>query len=303
MKVSRQQGLGFVVFAGLLWAVLAPAGKMLIQSGVEAPTIAFFRVAVVLALAGPFLLIHRREALKVTPSQIGFLVLYGGFGMAASYVGYLMSLRWLSVPFALLLHYTFPLMTLLGAALITGERPLRHQIAAAALILSGVAFPMFASDALLSGCFSPPGLLWGLLAALAMALQSLYGRLAGKGGGMVSTTTLFFYAHLFAGLWLGLGKSIGPGWSDLALISGRQWLLIAALGVFGSLLPYAVFYLALRYVDASTASLAATVEIVGGVAMTAFLLGQIPQWAEVAGCALIIGGLLLNARVPQASRA
>lgn len=298
MDRSHRKGLFAVAFAGLLWALLAPAGKMLIQDGVEAPTIAFFRVLTVLLLTGPFLFLFRRRAFRVTPSQLGFLFLYGGVGVAASYVGYLMSLHWLSVPFALLLHYTFPIMTLLGASLITGERPLRGQLFAALFILSGVGLPMIGSDSALSGCFSLPGLLWGLLAALAMAMQSLFGRLAGKGGASFSTETLFFYAHLFAGIVLGLGKTVGQGWSDLALVGGRQWLLIAALGVFGSLLPYAVFYFGLRHVDASTASLAATVEIVGGVALTALVLGQIPQETEVWGCLAIIVGLVLNARAP-----
>lgn len=303
MERAYRKGLLLVFSAGLLWALISPAGKGLIQAGVEPPTVAFFRVVVVLLLSGPYLLLRKREALVVAPSRLLFLLFYGGFGVAASYVGYMMSLRWLSVPFALLLHYTFPLMTLVGAAFITGERPLRPQVVAALLILSGVAFPMFGSGAALSGCFSPPGLFWGLLAALAMALQSLYGRLSGKGGSAISTVTLFFYAHLFAAFWLGLGKSLGPGWADLGRITAGQWALIGALGIFGSLVAYAIFYIGLRDVDASTASLAATVEIIGGVVLTAFLLNQMPQRAEVVGCLLIITGLFLNARSPQSVKA
>lgn len=197
-----------------------------------------------------------------------------------------MSLKYLSVPEALVLHYTFPIVTLLGSLWITHEKPSFLQVISGFLIIAGVYLGMVGGEKNFNG-ISVPGLLWGVLAIAGISGQALVVRRVCKNQESDQFVLLFF-AHLIGGAVIVAGKSLIVGWADLANFTVSLFGLMVLQSFCGSLLAYGFFYTALKYVPAATVSLLCTLEIVVAVGLTALLLGQLPSVHEIAGCTVII---------------
>ena len=197
-----------------------------------------------------------------------------------------MSLKYLSVPEALVLHYTFPLVTLLGSLYITHEKPTFLQVVSGFLIIVGVYLGMVGGEKTFSS-LSLPGLMWGGLAIIGISGQALVARRVCKDQ-ETDQLVLLFFAHLLGGALLILGKSTIVGWEDISNFTASLFGLMVFQAFCGSLLAYGLFYTALKYVPAATVSLLCTLEIVVAVGLTSLLLDQSPSMQEAIGCTIII---------------
>ena len=73
-------------------------------------------------------------------------------------------------------------------------------------------------------------------------------------------------------------------------------LAIAGLGIGPLGTGHTLYNAALRRIPATSANLIATLEVVGGVALSALLLGEVPSPAALAGAGVVLSGILLVVR-------
>lgn len=292
------RGVGLTILAAVFWGFMSPIAKVLSLSGISLMSVMVFRAFFVVVIMGPWLYFSKGcEGFFPSVTTLKFYIVSGIFSVVCAGGGFLMSLNYLSVAEALILHYTFPLVTLLGSLYITHEKPTKLEVISGFLIILGVYYGMVGGGKTFSG-LSVPGLLWGLLAIVGISGQALFARRVAKGQSY-NQLFLLFYSHLFGFLVLGLGKSLLVGWADTANLTPGLFRLMILQSISGSLLAYGFFYSAIKYIPAATVSLLCTLEIVVAVGLTAAILGQMPSIQEMIGCAVIIAAIICAAVRPK----
>lgn len=280
-------GVTMTLIAAVCWGIMSPIAKFLSGAGISLMSVMVFRALFVVVTVGPYIWWTKgRVVFMPDRKAFCFYFLSGLLSVVFCGGGFLMSLEYLSVPEALIIHYTFPLVTLVGSLWITHERPGSLHVASGLLIITGVYMGMVGGDKTF-GEISLPGLMWALLAVIGISGQALVARRVCKGQ-EADQMVLLFFAHFLGGVVLFVGKTVLVGWGDICKFTFPLFGLMVFQALCGSLLAYGLFYTALKYIPAATASVLCTLEIVVALGLTSLLLVQPPSIEEVMGCTLII---------------
>lgn len=276
-----------ILAAGIFWGTMSPAGKQLAILNTDMLSVAFLRTVLMSSAVGIYIFLRKKELFRITTRQCLFLVLLSGITIGGIYAGYFFSLKHLSVSLTVVIFFSHPLITALGSAIITGEPPTRFQIAGAILTIAGVSTAALSSFSGPGGSFDLHGIIWCLFAALAMSVYSISGRLSAKTG-FVNQTALFFYIQFFGIFWMAFIKTLASGWADIPTLQWEQLKWILHISLIGSLIGYSLYFIGLRRVNATTASIVSCIEIVTAMSLSALFLAQPPIITEVIGGILII---------------
>ncbi len=298
------RGVFLALCAGCCWSSLSLIGKVLAETSADMIAVTIVRLSVLVVGWSVLLFLRDRESLRFPVARCLFLWGAGTASVLFNYVGYFLSLSYLSVPMAVILLYTYPLWTTLTSGIVLAERPTHVQIGASCLIVVGAATAVGSSVKEGWGIVSPLGVLLALAGAVGMALYSLFGRLSSRGTAMTQGT-FFLYFHAFALLSLTVMALFSGSLERLMAFSAAQWSGALAVGVVGTLMGYGLYFMALRDISASLGSGVATVELLATLALSALLLGQTPTFWEMLGGGVIVAGIAwglwgeMRARCPQ----
>lgn len=279
---------------GLLWAFVSPMSKIVAASGVDISTVVLSRMLVVVPAVGLWLKFRHPEQLPASWAELRRMGMISLLCPTGLYLGFMLSLVYLNVATALVLHYTFPVMTTIFSSSVTGEKPTRSDVLCACLVTAGVACSVLSPDWTLDTAVDIRGILWGIVAVFGLAGQTLQGRASVTRGGMSSFAKLF-YSHVFGLVWILIYKVVFIGWDDLAMLTPFTSSMIIASAFMSCLLAYVLYYIALKYISAPMASMMASTELIGAVVMTMFATGEMPNVPQVAGCILILSAIAINA--------
>lgn len=292
------KGISLAALTGLCWATTSPSSKLLGMEGIEISTAVFFRMLIVASILLIWLIKHDRKCLSLTPHELKNVFFFSFFGPTGVYLGFMLSVVYLNVATALVMHYTFPVVTTLCSAFFTGERPTRFQIVAAFTVTVGVACSVLTPQWHLNTAIDIRGIFWAAVAVTGIAGQTLWGRASNTKGG-VSSNALFFYTHLFGLFWIALYITLKGTWSNFLLLSPYTFLVILIPALAACLTGYGLYYKALEYIPAPVASLTASVEIIIAVISTSLVTSTMPTAPEITGCLFIftaIGLVSLSAQ-------
>jgi drug/metabolite transporter (DMT)-like permease len=169
--VTRATGYLLVLTATTLFGLNGPVSKVVLQSGLDSGQLTEVRVTGAFVLLAAFLLATRPQALRASPRQMIYLVVFGLVGLNAVQVLYFLAIRELPVGVALLVEYLAPVIVALYARFFLGERSGRALWAALGLVLLGLALmvELFSGELTLSGI----GLTYAFMAAFAYAIYIL----------------------------------------------------------------------------------------------------------------------------------
>jgi len=271
----------------MLWGAVAPVVKIIAAGGISLITVMCYRAVFVVMVMG-FWLYFRKGAgvFNISLQMTAMYVVIGILTIVFNATGYLMSCTYLSVPQALILHYTYPLVTMAGSVFITKEKPSFIQVISGFLVILGL-YVGFSYGSGGGKAVSATGLIWGVISVIGFSSQTLLSRRMLRSGESDPLVQLFFI-HLFGGAVLIAGKSFISGWSDLSLMTPALFMIIQYPAVAAGLLGFGFLFSALKYIPASQVSLVCTLEIVFALLLTPFLLHQTPNVYELTGCAIIL---------------
>jgi drug/metabolite transporter (DMT)-like permease len=250
-------------FPGLFgkWLALSPAlivfGRVLFAS---------LTLAAVMALG--------RRAFRVSPCRDLALLVGCGLILAVHWTLFFKSIQVSSVAVGLLAYSSFPVFTAFLEPLLARERwdPASLVFALFCVLGIGLIVPGFdLSNAVVQG------VLWGLAAGLTFSVLSVLNRR------LVSRLSVAFYQDLFAGLFL-LPAVLHIGLPR----SGREWILIAVLGVFCTAAAHTLFIEGMKGVGARTASILSSLEPVYGILLALVFLKESPSLRTVSGGAIVL---------------
>ncbi|MGI8590143.1 MAG: EamA family transporter [Nakamurella sp.] len=296
-------GMGLAVLSAASFGSSGAFGGSLIAAGWTPALVVLIRIALGASILGvpSFLALRGRWGILWTGRKV--VVLYGVFAVACAQVFYFNAVQRLSVGVALMLEY-------LGVVLVVGWMWARHgriphrlTVAGSVVAVAGLALVL---DLFGGTRLDSVGVLWGLGAAVGLAVFFVVSArsedalppvaMAGVGMGIGAVVLLLF------GLIGVLPFGAGSATVQLAGAHLPWWVPIAGLSVIAAALAYAVGVTAARALGATLASFLGLTEVLFAVFFAWLLLDELPTPIQLAGGALIIGGVCL-VRVDELRRA
>ncbi|TMD83052.1 MAG: hypothetical protein E6I74_06285 [Chloroflexi bacterium] len=278
-------GYALILVSAFLFAAGGNVVKALFRLGYSPLVLAQLRIWS--AFLGLFLslLVIRPSLLLVARSELPSLAIFGGVGLAGVQLSYYLTISRINIAVALLVQY-------LGLVAVTAfERYRRQQEvgvqvwAALAMVLIGAFFAVGAyQPALLR--VNLPGVMLGLVSAGFFAFYILRASTLAR---RLNTWTILLYGFGAGSvLWAAFDAASGTGLpADL-----RIWVVMALIGLVGTLLAHGLFVMALRTVRPSTAGIIATAEPVFAGLIAYLVLGDRLQPLQVLGAAVIVAGII-----------
>ena len=279
------RGYLLVLATATLWGLSGSLSKYLMQGGVSPMALAQGRSVVTAALLLLYLAFAR-------PPVCGYLAGPGcGSSCSASFLAtvqftYFSAIERLAVAAAILLEYLSPAMVVTFGWLFLAPSSHAHDGRRPGRRAGGLRLVVRAYDpAVLS--LSAVGIAFGVGAAVSFSGYILVGEHL-KNHTDVSAQLLYGFA--IAAVVLAL---IRPPWTlPAAVFEPRNLALIAAVGVFGTLLPFGFFLASFRYIDAGRATIVSTLEPVVAGVVAWIWLGEAFSAPQMLGAALVIGAVI-----------
>ncbi|MFE5584323.1 EamA family transporter [Kitasatospora sp. NPDC056531] len=220
---------------------------------------------------------------------VGVLLLTGGNGLVV--------LGETSVPsgLAALLVAAVPLWMVVLTAFGGGERPKRAELVGVLLGLVGLGV---LSAPAIGGSVEPLGVILIICATLTWATGSFASKKIPMPGNVLAASAYQMLAGGFCNLLIGLVRGEQRGF-DLAAVSGRSWLALVYLVLFGSLLAFTAYAWLLRSAPLTLVATYAYVNPVVAVLLGWLVLAEPLTGPTLAGGAIVVAGVCLVVSVSR----
>ena len=291
----HRKGFAFALLAAIFWASCAVVGKSLFPLGMTPAALVQARCTIGVVALGAGLALYDRRLLAISVRDLGLLALLGGVLLASLQTFYFNAVKLIQVAAAILLQYSSTFIVLVVAVAFLGERLTRGKAACFGLAVLGCFLVAGAYDvklALLNG----PGIAYGLAGAVSFAAYTLLGaRLVRR----VHPLAVLFWAMAFAAVTLNaVAPPLGfvPFLARDPLTAGK----VVYVALFGTVAPFGLYFLSVRLVGASKASIVAMSEPVFSALIAYLALGELLAAPQIAGAICSIGAVIALERLREA---
>jgi len=282
-------GRGYLLAASAaaLWGLSGVISKHLFRGTLRPIELVSIRTVLAALILFAWLGCSAPRLLRIRRVDLAYFFLLGIIGVALNQYLYYVALDLTSVGFALLLQYLAPLL-LMGYGVLAGTERMTVGKAAAAILAVGGCALMVAGQAGGVARVSLPGVVFALGSACCFAFYTGYGQ---YGLRRYEPRTVLAYAFFFSALaWL----LLRPPWTlPLRSYDGATWGLILYLASFATVLPFGLYLMSLRHLEASRTNLTSTLEPVVAAALAWLVLGERLGPVQILGGAAVLGGLIL----------
>jgi drug/metabolite transporter (DMT)-like permease len=285
--LSSARGYFYVVLAAVLWASSGTTGKSLFEGGMTPYDLVQARVTFGPILLGLALAASSRECLKIRLRDLPYFLLLGGVGMALVQGTYFYTISKIQVAAAILIQYLSPFFVAAFSILFWRERFTALKVVSLLLSFGGCYLVVGGYDLELLK-MNRLGILVGVSGAIFFAGYSLLGE---KGMHRYGPWTVLFYALALGGLsW----NVFYPPFHFLSVgFSASQWGRVLYITVFGTIIPFGLFFMGVNHIRSTRASITATLEPITAGVMAYFFLGETLGILQIAGGILVIGAVVL----------
>ncbi len=278
MNLATRPAL-LILTAAVLWGLLGILGKQAQAAGVSPLEVAFWRAA----LAGGLYALHAAVIRAPLPRgrDLWITAAFGIAGVSVFYGTYQLAVRAGGASLASVLLYTAPaFVALMGWAFLRERLGLR-ELAAVGGTLAGIALISFGGGQGVT--VGPAALGFGLAAGFTYSLYYVYGK-------------AFFHRYAPPAL-LAVALPVGAlgllPLVEFAPKTAPAWGSLLALSFFSTYLAYLAYSAGLRHLNATRASVIASLEPVVAAALAALLYAERLSAVALLGAALVIGAALL----------
>jgi drug/metabolite transporter (DMT)-like permease len=299
--LSKHRG-EFLLVVGAFFFSLSGLFVTVVLKHLPAFRLAEFRSVTAVVILGSYVLLTKPHLIKIVRSEIPKLGVYGVVGFALVNFGYLLGIqRGVPLALVLILEFTASIWIALWIKFVRKGDVARDMWVAIALSLLGL---VLVSKVWNGFAFDLIGIAGSLGSAFALAAYFLMSEKIGKK--RESIAMLIFGMGFASIFWL----VILPPWSfpfeiftmkmDLGGIAAGTmvpgWLLMAAVAILGTVIPYLCVLTGMRYLTASTSSVIGMLEpvIAGGFAWIWF--SQSWDAIQLIGAVVVLFGIYLADR-------
>lgn len=288
LRISVNAAYALMVVAVAMWATAGPFAVLAFDEGVnvmQMTTFAFLigsvMLLVLIAVLDPASLrIRRRDFLP-------FLI----FSLVA---GVFLNLCWFgaidltSVTITVILNYSYPSIVTVASVFLFKERLTGAKLMALPMTFLGCVLVAGGQDLAEGLSFNTYGVLLGLGSAAGTAAYYLWGK---KFEETYSPNTIILYLFLFSAVVLVLMAN--PIELARTSLSGEAWMWIFQVAIWSGVVGFLASMVALKHLEASKASIVASIEPVFAISMAFFILAEEVSTVQLAGVALVVTGVFL----------
>ena len=277
------------VAAAACWAGNAVVAAGAFARGISPERLAETRVLVAIVPLLAYLLVARRDLVRPRRAVLPILGAFGICLVGANWAYYL-AIERVPVGVAISIQYTAPVLILAATAILARRTPPAVIWTAGGLTLIGAALVSGAigrSEG--SGGLDGIGLVAAVISAITYAGYLVTAEAAGRRGVHPATTLLSGFV-VAAALW----AVILPVWDwpfELLRDGDLAWRIVA-IGLLGTLLPFALTVVAVRWISSAVAGIATTAEPVLAAILAWLILNQTLTLPQIVGAALVVAGVL-----------
>lgn len=300
---DHAKGVMMAAGTGLLWGASGPIARIISDAGVTMFTLTSLRAVIIAVVVGAYLVASRgASSLAISGKLLKIYFLIAIFAVVCNGTGYFMSYAYLTVPQAITLHYTFPLVTMIAECILLREKFSWSQAIGCGLVLLGLYVAFIWGGGV--GEVSIIGACWGLTAIFGFTAQNILTRKTLKRGESDPIVQLF-WSNVIGGAMLIIGTSAFVGWDDTANITPAIVPYMAYPIIINGLVGFGLLYASMKYIPATLASLLCTIELVSSLALMPLILGSSPSMHEAIGAALIFVAVAVSTigKLPRAGAA
>ena len=287
-------GLALALLSAATFGTSGSFAAALIASGWSPGSAVTVRVLLAAAVLTVPALLQLRGRYALLRRGGGTLGLYGLAGVAGAQLCYFQAVEHLSVAVALLLEYSGVLLVVGWQWLRHGHRP-RPLTGLGALV--SVAGLVLVLDLLDAASLDPVGVLWGLGAAVGLAV---YYVLSAAEDSPLPPLVVAWGGLTVGGLLLGAAGLVGvlpwrASTADVVLLDRAvSWLVpVLGLSLLAAVVAYVAGIVAARRLGATVASFVGLTEVLFAVLFAFVLLGQVLTAAQLVGGVLVVAGIVV----------
>jgi drug/metabolite transporter (DMT)-like permease len=293
LKISKKAAYGMMAVAAIMWATSGTLTSLAIDQGADVLQVTVLSYLFSSAILLPALVILDPKSLRVERKDflplLAFSVVTGTFFSLAWFI----CIDLTGVPTAVTLLYAYPSIVTIASIFLLGEKLTIQK--AMALPLTFVGAVLVATAGFKEGLsFNLLGIALGVYTAIAAAVYYLWGK---KFLDRYSANTVILYMTVLSiPPLLAIALPFAPFSHP---ITAAAWLWIFLIALVPSTIGFVVSMFALRYIEASKASIVASIEPVAAVVIAFLVLSEaINEWQGIGVALVFIGVLLLRLRAP-----
>jgi drug/metabolite transporter (DMT)-like permease len=292
---ASRAGLTLAVLSAATFGTSGAFASSLIGAGWSPAAAVITRVAVAAAVLTIPALIQLRGRWSMLRRGAGRAAAYGLVAVAGCQLFYFNAIERMPVGVALLLEYLAAVLVVGWLWLRHGQRPRRLTVVGAAVAIAGLAMVLDLGG---SAKIDPVGVMWGLLAAVGLAIYFLL-------GAATDDEPLPPIVMAWAGMCVGAVALAALGWIGVLPVTARMgsvgflghrvsWVVpVLGLSLVAAVIAYVAGIGAARRLGAKLASFIGMAEVLFAILFAWLLLGQLPSAVQFLGGAFILAGVTL----------
>ena len=284
---SRTIGYLSVITAGILWASSGTASKALFLGGITPFELVQARVTLAVVFFALCLCLFAKRLLSVRLQDLGYFLILGGVGLALVQVTYLYTISKMQVAAAILIQYTSPILVAAYAICFWSEQLTVLKLIALLLALFGCYLVVGGYNLELL-TLNREGAFTGSASAALFAMYTLLGERVMH---RYQPWTVVFYALVFAAItWNIFQPPFHFLYAGYTLV---QWMYMLYIAVFGTIIPFGLFFVGVNHIRSTRATITSTIEPISAGFIAFFFLGETLDLLQILGGSLVITAIVL----------
>ncbi len=276
-----------VLGAGVLWGCISLFVNIMTAAGMTSFQISGVRMIVGAIGMALIVFLTDRSKFCIRIRDIWMFIGTGFISLTLFNICYFACMQMSEVSVAVVLLYTSPVWVMLMSAVVFRERITPKKLVA--LVMT------FAGCALVAGVvggavrLSPIALAVGVAGGIFYALYSIFGNVALRSYDTMTVTFWTFAVGAVASL--SLSDHVGT----VAIAEGQPslWLVFLGIGVLCTIVPFLLYTLGLKHMEAGRAAILATAEPLVGALLGIFAYGESAGPVKIIGMLLILASVIL----------
>lgn len=289
----NRMGILITIVAAILWGFSGTCAQYIFERFPIAPS---HLTSIRMLSAGTILVITgfiKNKANMLAPwkskEDSCMLIIFAIFGILFSQLTYLQAISYTNSGTATILQYIGPVLVMVTSCILSRRLPSLKETIAIILAMTGTFFIATHGD-LSTMVINTPGLIWGILAAIALALYSLIpGKIAGKYGSVPITG----YGMIIGGIALAVSSRL---WQLNLDVDFRFFLAFSGIVIFGTVLSYSMYLKGLTMIGPVRSSMIASIEPVAAAVFMVVWLSAPFHYMDAVGFGCILATVFLLAK-------
>lgn len=288
VKMSKNTAYGLMGLAAIMWATSGTFTVLAIDSGADVLQVTVLTTVITAAILIPLIGVLDPKSLFIKRKDFFPLLVFSLITGTFFALAWFMCVDMTTVATAVILLYAYPSIVTIASVFTLNEKLTPQKALALPLTFAGAVLVAGAQDFEAGFSFDMAGIALGIYASIGAAVYYIWGK---KFLDKYSANTVILYMTVLS--IPGLIVLTLPFGLLSSAIPTDAWIWIVALGFFPGTVGFVVSMVALNHIEASKASIVASIEPVAAVAIAFVVLSQEINALQALGVALVFGGVLL----------